>query len=116
MAATPSTSAAKKAKKPTRPRRKKAAPASRGLSATEVTEQLPAEGRDLAELIRADGGAALAVYREPLGGHAVVMASLPIEKVEPTPYQRDLSEPHLKRLANAMQRGDRYRHPMVAVR
>jgi len=116
MAANPSTSAAKKVKKPTRARRKKAAPASRGLSAIDVTEQLPAEGRALAEMIRADGGAPLAVYREPLGGHAVVMASLPIEKVEPTPYQRDLSEPHLKRLANAMERVDRYLDPLIAVR
>src|SRR6266851_780803 len=116
MAANPSTSAAKKAKKPTRARRKKAAPASRGLSAIDVTEQLPAEGRALAEMIRADGGAPLAVYREPLGGHTVVIASLPIEKVEPTPYQRDLSEPHLKRLANAMERVDRYLDPLIAVR
>ncbi len=103
-------------KKPTRRRRKKAEPASRGLSATDVGAQMPADGQALADAIRSDGGAALAIYREPLGGHTVVLASLPIEKVEPTPYQRDLSEPHAKRLANAMERVDRYLDPVIAVR
>jgi ParB family transcriptional regulator, chromosome partitioning protein len=116
MAATASPSAPKKAKRTTRPRRKKAAPASRGLSAMDVTADIPSQGLELAEQIRSDGGAPLSTYREPLGGHPVVLASLPIEKVEPTPYQRDLSEPHVKRLANAMERVDRYLDPMIAVR
>ena len=103
-------------KKPRRPRRKKAEPASRGLSATDVGAQVPADGQALAEAIRGDGGQALAIYREPLGGHTVVLASLPLDKVEPTPYQRDLSEPHAKRLANAMERVDRYLDPVIAVR
>ncbi len=103
-------------KKPTRKRRKKAEPSSRGLSASDVGSQTPADGQALAEAIRSDGGAALAIYREPLGGHTVVLASLPIEKVEPTPYQRDLSEPHVKRLANAMERVDRFLDPVIAVR
>lgn len=103
-------------KKTRRPRRKKAEPASRGLSPTDVGAQAPAEGQALAEAIRADGGQALAIYREPLGGHTVVFASLPLDKVEPTPYQRDLSEPHAKRLATAMERVDRYLDPVIAVR
>lgn len=116
MAATASPSAPKKAKRTTRPRRKKATPASRGLSATDVTTDIPSQGLELAEQIRSDGGTPLSTYREPLGGHPVVLASLPIDKVEPTPYQRDLSEPHVKRLANAMERVDRYLDPMIAVR
>ncbi len=116
MAATASPSAPKKAKRTTRPRRKKAAPASRGLSAADVTADIPSQGLELAEQIRSDGGTPLSTYREPLGGHPVVLASLPIDKVEPTPYQRDLSEPHVKRLANAMERVDRYLDPMIAVR
>src|SRR5262245_24269215 len=105
-----------KPKRTTRKRRKKAEPSSRGLSATDVAAAAPQDGAALAEAIRSDGGAALAVYREPLGGHPVVLASLPIDIVEPTPYQRDLSEPHVKRLANAMERVDRYLDPMIAVR
>ena len=99
-----------------RPRRKKAPPASRGLTPAEVGAQAPADGQALAESIRGDGGQPLAIYREPLGGHSVVFASLPIDKVEPTPYQRDLSEPHVKRLASAMERVDRYLDPVIAVR
>ena len=108
--------AEKKAKKSTRPRRKKAAPASRGLSAVDVGADVPPQAAELAERIRSDGGIVLSTYREPLGGHPVVLASLPIDIVEPTPYQRDLSEPHVKRLANAMERVDRYLDPMIAVR
>lgn len=96
-------------------RRKKVEPASRGLSPEGVAQATP-EGQALAEQIQADGGQALAIYRDPLGGHAVVFATLPIDKVEPTPYQRDLSEPHVKRLANAMERVDRYLDPLIAVR
>ena len=51
-------------------------------------------------------------------GHKVSksLAALPVEKVEPTPYQRDLSEPHVKRLATAMERLDRFLDPVIAVR
>ena len=115
MAATASP-AQKKAKRSPRPRRKNAAPASRGLSAADVGADVPPQATELAERIRSDGGIALSAYREPLGGHPVVLASLPIDLVEPTPYQRDLSEPHVKRLANAMERVDRYLDPMIAVR
>src|SRR5690349_7983634 len=103
-------------KKPARkPRRKKVAVGTRGLPPAEVAQ--PADdGQTLAQLIRDDGGQALAVYRDPIGGHSVVFAALPIEKVEPTPYQRDLSEPHVKRLANAIERIDRYLDPVIAVR
>ncbi len=103
------------AKKRTVRRRKKVEPSTRGLNPHDVAQHTD-EGNALAEAIRADGGEALAVYRDPLGGHPVVFASLPIEKVEPTPYQRDVSEPHVKRLANAMERVDRYLDPLIAVR
>jgi ParB family chromosome partitioning protein len=98
-----------------RPRRKKAEAGSRGLAPSDVAQGQD-DGRALADAIQGDGGAALAVYRDPLGGHSVVLAALPIEKVEPTPYQRDVSEPHVKRLANAMERVDRYLDPLIAVR
>jgi ParB family transcriptional regulator, chromosome partitioning protein len=88
----------------------------RGLPASKLLEDVPADARALAEAITADGGLPLAVYRDPLGGHGVVFAALPIDKVQPTPYQRDLSEPHLRRLASAMTRVDRFLDPLIAVR
>ncbi|HYX91895.1 MAG TPA: ParB N-terminal domain-containing protein [Myxococcaceae bacterium] len=98
-----------------RPRRKKAEPGSRGLGPSDVAQPQD-DGRALAEAIKVDGGEALSIYRDPLGGHSVVLAALPIDKVQPTPYQRDVSEPHVKRLANAMERVDRYLDPLIAVR
>src|SRR3954470_21709697 len=104
-------------KKPARkPRRKKVEAASKGLTPADVGGAPPEDGEKLAALIKEDGGHALAIYREPLGGHTVVLAALPIDKVEPTPYQRDLSETHVKRLANAMERVNRYLDPLIAVR
>jgi ParB family chromosome partitioning protein len=50
----------------------------------------PADVMRLMEAIESDGGAVIGPYREPLGGLWQVMAALPVELVEPTPYQRDL--------------------------
>jgi ParB family chromosome partitioning protein len=113
-AATTKKTAASGAKKRKSPR-KKVAVGSKGLTAAEVN-QVGDDAKALAELIKADGGQALALYRDPLGGHSVVLAVLPIDKVEPTPYQRDRSETHVKKLANAIERVDRYLDPMIAVR
>ncbi len=71
---------------------------------------------DLADAIEADGGDALAAFEEPIGGHWHVFALLPLSKVEATPYQRDLSPAHLKRMVEVMKKLDRYTEPIVAVR
>src|SRR6266568_900081 len=74
---------------------------------------------DLAELVRQieeDGGAVLAAYREPLGGHAVLFAALPIDKVERTSFQRDVSDAHVRKLTVAMDKTRRYLDPIIAVR
>jgi ParB family chromosome partitioning protein len=103
-------------KKVTRKRRKKpegpvglAAPETRG-------EPPPPAVRALAEAVDADGGAALCSYREPLGGHWLVLAALPLEKVEPTPFQRDVSEAHARRLTDVMSKVGRFLDPVIAVR
>jgi ParB family chromosome partitioning protein len=101
---------------PRKPRRKKVEPASKGLTAAEVASEAATQPTELIQGIHADGGQVLAVYRDPLGSHTVVFAALPIDKVEPTPYQRDLSEPHVKRLVSAMERLDRFLDPVIAVR
>ena len=71
--------------------------------------------RDLTGRIEADGGAVIGAYKDPLGGHPLVLAMLPIAKVEPTPFQRDLSEAHHKRLAEVIARTGRFLDPIVAV-
>jgi ParB family chromosome partitioning protein len=101
-----------------RSKRKKAEPPppSRGLDARRLATATPPEPVSaLARAIEEDGGSALAVYRDPLGGHWQVLAALPLDRVEPTPYQRDLSEAHVERLADAIDRLDRFLDPVVAV-
>lgn len=98
-------------------RRKKKGPAEpRGLSGKQVGSGVPpAEVMRVMERIEADGGSVIGPYREPLAGHWQVIAALPLELVEPTPYQRDLSEPHVARLADAMEKLGRYMDPIVVV-
>ncbi len=104
------------AKKKTVRRRKKIATKSVGLSAPETADVQDAKARALASQIVEDGGAALATYREPFGGTSAVLAALPIDRVEPTPYQRDPSEPHVKRLMNVVETLGRFLDPIIAVR
>jgi ParB family chromosome partitioning protein len=102
-------------KKPRAPRRKKAEAGSKGLSPTDVGTAKDAS-KALEANIVADGGVVIGSYRDPLGGHGVVLAALPIEKVKATDYQRDRSETHVKKLANAMERVGRYLDPVIALR
>jgi len=76
----------------------------------------PPEVAELARQVEEDGGAVLAAYREPLGGHALLFAALPIEKVERTSFQRDVSDAHVRKLTLAMDRTRRYLDPIIAVR
>jgi len=101
-----------------RAKRKKAQaePQSRGLDARRLaTAAHPAAVTDLAERIASDGGAVLGIYRDPLGSHWQILAALPIDKIEPTPFQRDLSDAHVGRLTDAIERLDRYVDPVTAV-
>lgn len=107
---------AKSAKKP-RAKKKKAAPEPRGLAANRLAEAAhPAAVDRLQREIESDGGSVLAAYRDPLGSHWQVFAGLPIERVEPTPYQRDLSESHVERLTSAIDKLGRFLDPVIVFR
>jgi len=80
-----------------------------------VLGERPPEVAALAERIEADGGAVLAAYREPLGGNALLFAALPVEKVERTAFQRDVSDAHVRKLTLAMDKTKRYLDPIIAV-
>src|SRR5258706_11248659 len=110
------TKAAAATKAPRKRKKKGAEPGSRGLSPKELSPEPPAEIRRLMEEIEADGGAPLAAYRDPLGGHWQILAALPIDRVAPTPFQRDLSEAHAKRLSGVIDKLDRFLDPIIAVR
>jgi ParB family chromosome partitioning protein len=103
-------------KKPVK-RRKKAESKSRGLEPRDAAEGTPpGPVTALVESIREDGGAALAIYRDPLGGHWQILASLPIEKVEATSFQRDLSDSHVKKLTAVIDALGRFLDPIIVVR
>src|SRR5256885_16954574 len=73
----------------------------------------PAELQALARQVEEDGGAVLAAYREPLGGHALLFTALPVDKVEPTPLPRDVSDAPLLELTPAMDKTRRYLDPII---
>ena len=105
----------KKAKK--RPaRRRSKEPESCGLRPQEVANGAPpaAIQRLETQVAEADG-VVLARYREPLGGSWLLLTALPVSCVAPTPFQRDLSDAHVKRLENAIGRLGSFLDPLIAV-
>jgi ParB family transcriptional regulator, chromosome partitioning protein len=96
-------------------RRRKVTAKSVGLSVGETQQADDPAAEALADRIEADGGAVLARYREPFGGTAVLLAALPIDRVEPTPFQRDPSQPHVKRLMTVLETLGRFLDPVIAI-
>ena len=89
----------------------------RGLDAAEIA--LAPDAPDVAPLaaeVRAAGGAPIGAYREPLSGRAMLLAALPIAAVQPTPFQRDLSPTHTKRLAQKIDEAGAFLDPIIVVR
>jgi ParB family chromosome partitioning protein len=98
-------------------KRRKLAGKAIGLEAGALLDApIPAEVNALRKSIEDDGGKVLTSYREPFGGQWLVMAVLPIEKVEPTPYQRNLSDAHARKLESVIARLGRFLDPIVVVR
>ena len=75
----------------------------------------PRATQELAARVESDGGHVLAVYREPVGDHWQIFCLLPLARVEASPYQRDLSPTHVKRLTEAVKKLDRFIDPVVAL-
>jgi ParB family chromosome partitioning protein len=111
--------AEKKAKKkPGAPRkRRKLASHSTGLGPKDLVTAAPPDAVErLQDAIEKDGGKVLATYREPFGGHWLVLAALAIDQVEPTPYQRNLSDAHVRKLEGVMAKLGRFLDPIIVVR
>jgi ParB family chromosome partitioning protein len=119
MATRKKTTEAGKAQARAKRSRGKLAPGSkaRGLDAAEVAIGLDSpEVAPVAALVREAGGAPIGAYREPLGGRALLLASLPLSAVQPTPFQRDLSPTHTKRLAQKIDETSAFLDPLIVVR
>jgi len=89
----------------------------RGIGAAEVALALESpEVQELAAQVRSIGGVPVAAYREPLNGRPLLLASLPLGAVQPTPFQRDLSPTHARRLAEKMDEAGAFLDPLIVVR
>jgi len=88
----------------------------RGLSGSEALLPLDAaELQPLVERIRRTGGAPIGAYREPFSGRPLLLAVLPFGAVQPTPFQRDLSPTHAKRLAQKIEESGSFLDPLIVV-
>jgi ParB family chromosome partitioning protein len=70
---------------------------------------------ELSARVEEDGGRVLASYREPAGKKWHLFVLLPLPLVKPTPFQRDLSPAHEKRLREVITRLKRFVDPIVVV-
>src|SRR5260370_5350734 len=97
-----------------RPRKSK--PGTAGLKPEECRlEKTDGSVAEVAGLVEKAGGCVVGLYQDPLGGHPVLVAVLPIDAIEPTPFQRDLSDAHHKRLADVINKIGRFLDPVIAV-
>ena len=100
----------------TRKRTRRAAPRSAGLDPKDcLLEAASGETAEAARRVEKEGGVVIGSYRDPLGGRPLLLAVLPTDKIEPTPFQRDLSQAHHKRLAGVIHRTGRFLDPVIAV-
>src|SRR5579864_219987 len=100
---------------PPKKRPRKAKPRTKGLSPAECRLVEPLVAAEVVQAVEKSGGCVVGFYKEPLGGHPLVFSILPIDAVEPTPFQRDLSDAHHKRLADVINKTGRFLDPIVAV-
>src|SRR5713226_4722932 len=95
---------------------RKAKPGTRGLLPAECRlDSLPAEAEEVRARIEREGGLMLGAYNDPLGKNPLLLAILPIERIEPTPFQRDLSQTHHRKLADVIDRTGLFLDPVIAV-
>jgi ParB family transcriptional regulator, chromosome partitioning protein len=101
---------------PARRRPRRAKPGTKGLGPAECQLAEPAgAAADAAQAVEKAGGCVVGSYKEPLGGHPLLIAVLPIDAIEPTPFQRDLSDAHHKRLADVINKTGRFLDPVIAI-
>jgi ParB family chromosome partitioning protein len=107
---------ATKTKKPTKRRvPRKRQPKSAGLEPRDCATGIVDALEPVVRRVEQEGGAVLAGYRDPLGGHPLLVAVLAIDRVQPTPFQRDLSEAHHKKLSGVIEKTGRFLDPVIVV-
>jgi len=107
---------AKSKAKTARRRPRKAAAGSRGIAAAEARlDSLSGAAAEARRRVESEEGVVVGAYQDPLGKNPVLVAVLPIDRIEPTPFQRDLSQAHHRRLADVLDRTGMFLDPVIAV-
>jgi len=101
---------------PAKRRAKKAKSETRGLTPAECRlDMLSGAADEVRQRVQQEGGEIIGTYKDPLGGGALLACILPISKVEPTPFQRDLSDAHHKKLADVIDKTGMFLDPIICV-
>jgi ParB family chromosome partitioning protein len=101
---------------PPKKRPRKAKANTRGALATEtLLPELTGDAITAKAAVERAGGVVTGQYLDPLGGKPLLLAVLPIDKVEPTPFQRDVSDAHHKKLADVLDRTGIFLDPIIAI-
>src|SRR6185369_7892833 len=95
---------------------RKAQPKTKGLEAVQCgLDPATPDLREVVTRIEKEGGTVVGSCLDPLGGTPLTIAILPIDKIEPTPFQRDLSETHHKKLAGVIEKTGVFLDPVITV-
>ena len=101
---------------PAKKRPRKAKANSRGaVAADSVLSEITGDALVARDAIVQAGGVVVGPYRDPLGSRPLLLAVLPIDRVEPTPFQRDVSDMHHKKLADVIDRTGIFLDPIIAI-
>jgi ParB family chromosome partitioning protein len=97
-----------------RPRKAKAG--TRGITPADTQiDSLSGAAAELKSRIESEGGRVVGAYKDPLGANPILFSILPIDSVEPTPFQRDLSQVHHRKLADVLDRTGMFLDPLIVV-
>lgn len=103
-------------RRPAKKRPRKAKAGTRGLHAPEARlEHLAGDAEIARQQVEKSGGHVIGAYKDPIGQNPLLLAVLPVDAVEPTPFQRDVSDMHHKRLADVIDKTGYFLDPIIAI-
>jgi ParB family chromosome partitioning protein len=101
---------------PPKKRPRKAKAGTRGAAAADsVLRELSGDALATKAAIEQAGGVVTGQYLDPIGAQPLLLAVLPIDQVEPTPFQRDVSDAHHKKLSDVIDRTGIFLDPIIAI-
>lgn len=101
---------------PPKKRPRKAKANTRGADATAaLLPELSGIALETKAAVERVGGVVVGQYSDPIGQQPLLLAVLPIAAMEPTPFQRDVSDMHHKKLADVIDRTGMFLDPIIAI-